>query len=390
MREARTTATRSPARSPRSPRARTRTIGTGAFPRQHGITGHNIRDGAEVRKAYGSAARRTPATSSSRRSRTCGASDGDRAWVGEIGYQVWHLGMIGVRRHASRSGRRPAGRRLLGRGRRPAGLAAPRTPSSTGCRRRCPALEVVRGATGRRSYRPRLATAQFDPVKPKQRCTAARRRSLRYQGDLIEATLADEPIGHGRGRACSTPTTRRPTTPATSTACSTRMDGRRRSATVDEQLGRLVAHARRPVPGRYALIVTADHGQCPLPDAAGGVRLDPIQLGTMIEQEFGGGPRRPRAERRAVRGLPGRRRAVGRRRDARRRRGVPAATPLPAEHRSVRAPRARSSRSSSTAQQFAAVFATTFLDTLGDRGPRPAFGTAYLSRGARSAIPAPV
>ena len=28
------------------------TIGTGAFPREHGITGHNIRDGAGVRKAY--------------------------------------------------------------------------------------------------------------------------------------------------------------------------------------------------------------------------------------------------------------------------------------------------------------------------------------------------
>jgi hypothetical protein len=28
------------------------TIGTGSFPRQHGITGHNIRDGATARKAY--------------------------------------------------------------------------------------------------------------------------------------------------------------------------------------------------------------------------------------------------------------------------------------------------------------------------------------------------
>ena len=31
-------------------------------------------------------------------------------------------------------------------------------------------------------------------------------------------------------------------------------------------------------PGEYVLIVTADHGQCPLPDYVGGVRLDPIQL----------------------------------------------------------------------------------------------------------------
>jgi hypothetical protein len=36
------------------------------------------------------------------------------------------------------------------------------------------------------------------------------------------------------------------------------------------------------------LIVTADHGQCPLPDAVGGVRLDPIQLERFIESRFSG------------------------------------------------------------------------------------------------------
>jgi hypothetical protein len=41
--------------------------------------------------------------------------------------------------------------------------------------------------------------------------------------------------------------------------------------------------------GEYALIVTADHGQCPLPDDVHGVRLDPIQLGDEIESKFGGG-----------------------------------------------------------------------------------------------------
>ena len=58
---------------------------------------------------------------------------------------------------------------------------------------------------------------------------------------------------------------------------------------VDEQLGRLVAQLDALYPGRYALIVTADHGQCPLPDASGGVRLDPIQLWDDVEREFGGG-----------------------------------------------------------------------------------------------------
>ena len=46
---------------------------------------------------------------------------------------------------------------------------------------------------------------------------------------------------------------------------------------VDEELGRLRSMLDERF-DEYALIVTADHGQCPLPDSVGGVRLDPIQL----------------------------------------------------------------------------------------------------------------
>ena len=47
---------------------------------------------------------------------------------------------------------------------------------------------------------------------------------------------------------------------------------------VDAEIGRHGRPARDRFPGEYVLIVTADHGQCPLPDSMGGVRLDPIQL----------------------------------------------------------------------------------------------------------------
>jgi hypothetical protein len=43
----------------------------------------------------------------------------------------------------------------------------------------------------------------------------------------------------------------------------------------------------RFAPGEFALIVTADHGQCPTPDLAGGVRVDPIQLRADLEVVFG-------------------------------------------------------------------------------------------------------
>jgi hypothetical protein len=60
--------------------------------------------------------------------------------------------------------------------------------------------------------------------------------------------------------------------------------------TVDEQLGKLEAELEARFPGEYVLIVTADHGQCPLPDEVKGVRLDPIQLTRVIEERFGAGP----------------------------------------------------------------------------------------------------
>jgi hypothetical protein len=58
---------------------------------------------------------------------------------------------------------------------------------------------------------------------------------------------------------------------------------------VDAELGRLVDLLERRFPGEYVLFVTADHGQCPLPDSMDGVRLDPIQLESTVERSFGAG-----------------------------------------------------------------------------------------------------
>jgi hypothetical protein len=57
---------------------------------------------------------------------------------------------------------------------------------------------------------------------------------------------------------------------------------------VDQELGRVRTLLEQAFhPGEFALIVTADHGQCPLVDTAGGVRLDPIQLEEDIANRFG-------------------------------------------------------------------------------------------------------
>ena len=91
------------------------TIGTGAFPRTHGITGHNLRDGTKARKAYGELGHAEPGDIlvPTLADLWSDATD-NRAWVGELGYQIWHLGMLG---HGGRGrqGDRPARGRLLGR-----------------------------------------------------------------------------------------------------------------------------------------------------------------------------------------------------------------------------------------------------------------------------------
>ncbi|MGH2589982.1 MAG: alkaline phosphatase family protein, partial [Actinomycetota bacterium] len=56
---------------------------------------------------------------------------------------------------------------------------------------------------------------------------------------------------------------------------------------VDAELGRLADLLQERFGDSFALIVTADHGQCPRIDANGGVRVDPIQLEEDLRREFG-------------------------------------------------------------------------------------------------------
>ena len=55
----------------------------------------------------------------------------------------------------------------------------------------------------------------------------------------------------------------------------------------DRVLRRLVAELERAAPGRWVLILTADHGQTPLPETTGGLRVHPDILGREVESYFG-------------------------------------------------------------------------------------------------------
>jgi len=351
------------------------TIGTGAFPRTHGITGHNIRDGSKVRKSYGELGHADPSDILVPTLADLWSEEtANAAWIGELGYQIWHLGMIGHGGPSRRGDERPVAVYWDETG-EPQDWRAQneelfRLPATM------PAYSSFEqyGAT----FVPNPdRNPEFDPVKPKNmHCCST--PVIRYQGDLIEATVSSEPLASAEAPGLLFINYKSPDYTGHVYGMLDPMTGDA-LRDVDEQLGRLVDQLDTTFPGRYALIVTADHGQCPLPDAAGGVRLDPIQLWDDVEREFGGG-------------LFGFVQSV-----------VPSEIYLHADvlwdagatpedvaaflrdysyRRNIGpyVPRDAIERDLLDRQQFAAVFATTYLDTLGGRD-LSAFGTGIYPEG---------
>ena len=259
------------------------TIGTGAFPATHGITGHNIRDGATVRKAY----------------REEGAADPsdilvptladlwsdatqNRAWIGEIGYQVWHLGMVGYGGRSRTADNRPVAvyfeEGLRTHDWRPQNPDLYRMPAGA------PAAGTL--AAHKAAFTPPDWDEQFTPQRGAADCCAP--PIVQYQGDLIESTLRSEPIGSDEVTDLLYINYKAPDYTGHVYNMLSKWEGLVLEE-VDRQLGRLVDQLNERFPGEYVLFVTADHGQCPLPDAVNGVRLDPIQLQDEIERAFGGG-----------------------------------------------------------------------------------------------------
>jgi hypothetical protein len=256
------------------------TIGTGTFPRQHGITGHNIRDGTIARKAY-----REPGAADPSDIFVPTLADlwhdSTGGWVGQVGYQVWHMGMIG---HGGSN--RPADDL-------PVGVYFDE-PGGTGWQPHNPALFRLPGASpGLDVLEARMVTfddpqwdLEWEPWRTTYCCVPP---IAGFQGDLLEAALTNEPIGVG-GPSLLYTTFKSPDYTGHVYGMASKWEGLMLNA-VDAELGRLIDLLERRFPGEYVLLVTADHGQCPLPDSVGGVRLDPIQLAALIEQKFGAGLR---------------------------------------------------------------------------------------------------
>ncbi len=254
------------------------TIGTGAFPRTHGITGHNIRDGASARKAYGAPGAANPGdilvpTLADQ------WHDASGAWVGQVGYQIWHMGMLGFGGTDRPSNDLPVGVYFDDAG----GTAwQPHNPSLFRLPVGTPGMDVLAA---------RMATFEdpgWDPEWEQWRTDYCCVPPIAaYQGDLLEAVLRNEPIGQN-GSALLYTTFKSPDYTGHVYGMGSKWEGLMLNA-VDAELGRLVDYLDREYANEYVLLVTADHGQCPLPDSMGGVRLDPIQLEHVVEERFGPG-----------------------------------------------------------------------------------------------------
>jgi len=258
------------------------TIGTGAFPRSHGITGHNIRDGGGVRKAYGEPGSADPSDIliPTLADRWTEATE-NRAWVGQIGYQVWHLGMLG--RGGTPLGDKPM---AVYWDEARTGTWQPHHPDRYRLPKAVPPGTVLEEHQAR--YHDPGIDSQFDRFAPGLRAVCCSPPIIRYQGDLIEAAFEAEGIGRHEATDLLYVNYKSPDyTGHVYNMVSLRTKFALQA--VDEQLGRLASYLEANfAPGEFALIVTADHGQCLTVDLAEGVRLDPIQLQEDIDREFGG------------------------------------------------------------------------------------------------------
>ena len=255
------------------------TIGTGAFPRVHGITGHNLRYGGRPTKAWGEPGRADPSfLLVPTLADAWNAATEDGAWVGELGYQIWHLGMLG------RGGNRPLGDKPVavlwdedgGGGWIPQNPDIYRMPASW------PGIERLDELVG--AYADPGVDDGFTLRGKKAQCCTP--PIIEYQGDLIEAAFDSEPIGQGPNTSLLYINVKAPDYAG---HVYNYLSLRQKFALLetDRQIARVARILEeRFEPGEFVLIVTADHGQCPTVNLSGGVRLDPIQVQEDLEARY--------------------------------------------------------------------------------------------------------
>jgi hypothetical protein len=257
------------------------TIGTGMFPVHHGISGHNLRRDGRLQKAWGEIGQADP---SYLLVPTLAMDYADatrhQAWIGEIGYQIWHLGMI------ADPGKGPGGKQ-------PVAIYWDEDDTNRWQSQNPDLYRMPEGLPERQFLTQKLIGyfGEDEGTKidhrGKQVCCSP--PIVEYQSEIIAQALKNEPVGRGDATSLLYVNYKSPDYAGhVYNMNSAGEEVRTVLSQVDAELGRVRQLLEQAFhPGEFALIVTADHGQCPLVDTAGGVRLDPIQLEEDIANRFG-------------------------------------------------------------------------------------------------------
>lgn len=259
------------------------TIGTGAYPWRAGVTGVPVRDEAgEVVDAFlgGESSRFLQLPTFAER---WDDAVGDRALIGMLGYEPWHLGMIG------RGAERPGGDKdhavwlnvetnewITN----PEHYSLPREVTQTEGLDRY--LDELDGEDGRidRAWRGHEVLDAPDRVEE----TPA---FIRYHSDALVNLVRDG--GYGDDRIADLLFTNFKQIDRVGHYFNMASPEVRDSlVTTDEELGDIVAGIEEAVGrGRYVVIVTADHGQQPDAAAVDGYGIDPNEVERDIDAAFG-------------------------------------------------------------------------------------------------------
>jgi hypothetical protein len=263
------------------------TMGTGFYPRHHGIPGNQMRgpDGRNTdawqHKADPEYLERPTV------SELWDRANGNRPWVGTVSYEGWHLGMIG---HGAALGGGDHDVAVLWDSADNAWWTnedfyeLPSYLETTDIDR----LEFYEQGLDRRDgledgtwFGHTLEELQEETTRPG---TPA---FVRFTGDALVDVLREEPIGDDDLTDLFWVEMKMPDYAGHAWNMLRPEEGDVLYET-DRQIARIKAELDRGVgPGNYVLAITADHGQQPLPELFGGWRINSYELTRDIEARFG-------------------------------------------------------------------------------------------------------
>lgn len=260
------------------------TMGTGGYPRYHGLPENTARrpDG-EISEIYYRKADpillRGPTVADA-----WDAANGNRPWVGLLGFESWHLGMMG------KGARAPGGDRDVAilwereefdwRTNDEVYRLPPYLPRPAGL---APLLHELDAADGARDDH-WMGNDLFSGDTFILPGTPA---FVDFQARALGHVLRREPIGRDE-IADFLFVELKSTDYAGHIWNMVRPEVREVLEAQDRALGDLVATLDQTIgPGRWVLAVTADHGQTPIPSTTGGLRIDRVGLERDIEEYFG-------------------------------------------------------------------------------------------------------